>query len=1066
MFDLVLALSTALISSVVKIATEQGVPLAKPLQEQLADADEKPHRQAFEQAYQEAVQSIGELSEPQQRFFQHRPFVDAIVVGLLDPSAGLDLRAAGELPAAEAVFKKFFRMLNHALTQDPYWDGLMTSYQTLRNEPAMDGKVDEPGLLNGLNLTVSGDGAAALDGSTALGARAVLVRDGDGSIIHTGNGDVRVINTASGAYVQGDVKIDGGDFVNGNKIVLVQAEARVESGETELKVYFKALAEECGELPLGMIDETFARKEGISLQDVYIDLDVLGVRLERDKELHLLRRELEHPEEEDQDQRVALIKLIARDGTGRMVVLGAAGSGKTTFTNYLTYRLAKAYADGSPAKDLPKGLQGLLPVRLVLRKAAAHLAPDATCGQAAMLWGALLDDLKARLGEGAELAWDLLKKKLRRGECLVLLDGLDEVPEAGRLRACLLEALQGPEGFLKGLPKTQRVVLTARPYAYASPEWQLQGCKVFNLAPLNSDQIGRFVKQWYLSVRGSVSLDRGEAAARAEQLAAAIGERAYLADLATRPLLLTQMAMVHSTRKELPEDRADLYEKTVDLLLVRWQKSGVGDRLRVGGQWVSVDAAPIRAALAVLAYQTHQRQRGAQVTDGPGDIPFGDLLACFVRKWPEVSLPDLTAYLKDRTGLVVEREPETYCFAHRSFQEYLAAGHLLDASVDLSAELRKLVDEDAAWWREVILLALGKTRQGSLNAALDLLRNTLLPDEIEQCPTPSTGDWRAATLGGLALMELRVRERQPALAELPRNLPRARKWLVALLKCDTLPARERVEAGDVLARLGDERFDADACYLSKDKLLGFVCVAGGTFRMGSDPERDSDAYDDEQPQHSVKVSEFYIQRYPVTVAQFGAFVKQSRYSPQDPNCLEGIANHPVVNVTWDDAVAYCQWLEGRLYEKRPEGLRKQLDSGGRIRLPTEAEWEKAARGTDGRIYPWGDAFDAERANTSESEIGGTSPVGCFAGGASSYGVLDMSGNVWEWCADWWDKRAYAKRVNNLVCDPRGPEKGETRICRGGSWGDYVRYARCARRLRLAPSYFYVNIGFRLVLSLF
>jgi formylglycine-generating enzyme required for sulfatase activity len=1060
MFDLLLALSTALVFTVIKIAAEQGLALARVLQDHLTQADEPQQREAFEKAYQAALGSLGALNERQLALFNHRPFVDAVVVGLLDTSSGLDLGAAAwELPLEEKALKKFFGSLKSTLTRDLYWGELLVRYQELKDDPALEGKLDELAILGGFRVEVSGDGAAALNGGTALGARAVYVRDGNGNIIHTGQGDIRQINTAGGAYVQGDVHVAGGDFVGGDKIVHIHAEASVERGVTELKAYFKALAAECGDLPLGMIDEAFARKEGISLKDVYIDLDVLGVRLDREKELHLLRRELEHPEEKDEEQRVALIKVIARKGAGRMVVLGAAGSGKTTFTNHLTYRLAKAYVDGAAAKDLPKRLQGLLPVRLVLRKAAAHLPLEAACGQGAMLWNALQDDLKVRLGEGAGLAWRLLKEKLLGGECLVLLDGLDEVPEAGRRRACLLEALQGPEGFLKGLPKTQRVVLTARPYAYANPDWQLQGCKVFNLAPLSPQQIGCFVKQWYLSVRGSVNLDLSEAGARAEQLAAVIAERSYLADLATRPLLLTQMAMVHSTRKELPEDRADLYEKTVDLLLVRWQKSGVGDKLRVGGQSVSVDAAPIRSVLAALAYQTHRRQHGAQGAEGPGDIPFGELLACFIKKWPEVSLPDLTAYLENRTGLLVEREPETYCFAHRSFQEYLAACHLLDTSLELSADLRRLVDEDAAWWREVILLAIGKVRQGSLVSALDLLRNTLLPDELEQCPNPSADDWRAAALGGLGLAELRVRERQPDLAELKRNLPRARKWLVGVLEKSTLPVRERVEAGNSLAALGDPRFDMQCCYLPKDEMLGFVRVPGGAFWMGSDPERDPEAkeWKNEQPPHEVDVPEFYIQRYPVTVAQFSTFVEQSRYVPKNMRYLKGVVNHPVVQVTWDDAMAYCAWLENWLREKGPEGLHWRLEQGWRVSLPSEAEWEKATRGADGRIYPWGDESDADKANL-EKVIGTTSPVGSFPGGSSPHGILDMSGNVWEWTRSL--HRAY------LYISQDGRENLQSRssrVLRGGAFVNNRGYARCAFRNYLSPAVSDYGVGFRVAL---
>jgi formylglycine-generating enzyme required for sulfatase activity len=1041
------------IGAVMKIAADLGV--VDPVRELRAQLkkSEKQHTLAFEKAYEGAVKALGDdLTEAQQALFKHRPFLDAVLAGLLDPAAGLDLNAAardwsGALPAANEVLRRFFRNLKNTLTQDPYWGELLVRYQTLREQPELDGQVDDLKILREVK-----------------------------------------INTQGGAYIGGNVDTQGGDFnardqykqTGDHATMIIHQETPVVAGRVELRTYFRALAKECGDLPLGIFDEKFTSRDAILLKDVYIDLDVLGVRLDGKKELHLLRRELERPQEGEKQERIALITAIggekvqrmarrkvampkvgARDSlkvlahkTRRMVLLGAAGSGKTTFTNYLTHQLARDYTEGRVSWGLPKTLRGLLPVRLLLRKVAAHIPLDAGCGQAEMLWNALEEDLKNRLGSGYGPAWEWLRQEMGAGRSLVLLDGLDEVPEAGQRRACLLQAV---EAFLSGLPQTQRVVLTARPYAYANPAWQLKGCYVFNLAPLNSEQVGRFVEQWYLSVRGSVNLDEDEATQRARQLAAVIEARSYLGDLASRPLLLTLMAALHSTGDDLPEDRADLYEKTIHLLLARWQQKK---------EAVQIDLMFVRQALSELAYQTHKRQRGERETEGPGDIPFGDLLACFYVRQPQISLKDLTAYLEDRTGLLVEREPKLYCFAHRSFQEYLAACYLLDTSPDFSEDVHRLVEEDPAWWREVILLAMGKARQGGEVRALDLLRSALLPMELggKECPRPSVSDWRAAALGAQALLELRILERQPKQAEAPKNVPRARDWLVGLMEKSNLPARERVEAGNALAALGDQRFDAERWYLPKDEMVGFVRIPGGVFRMGSDPERDPQSADREQPQHSVEVSEFYIQRYPVTVAQFGMFVGQSGYSPRDPDCLKGAANHPVVNVDWKDAVAYCAWLDGKLRENGPQDLRRRLEQGWQVRLPSEAEWEKAARGTDGRIYPWGDEFDPDKANL-ESVIGGTSPVGSFPGDLSPYGVLDMAGNVWEWCSDWYDEKAYAGRAGKLVRDPRGPEKGESRTLRGGSWGSLTWDARCASRYGGAPDLFDGRIGFRLVLSL-
>ncbi len=163
-----------------------------------------------------------------------------------------------------------------------------------------------------------------------------------------------------------------------------------------------------------------------------------------------------------------------------------------------------------------------------------------------------------------------------------------------------------------------------------------------------------------------------------------------------------------------------------------------------------------------------------------------------------------------------------------------------------------------------------------------------------------------------------------------------------------------------------------------------VCeVPAGPFLMGSDREQDSDAHDDELPQHTMTLDTYHIAIYPVTVAEYACFVQTTnRATPRDWSSQQHCLDHPVVHVTWKDVLAYAQWLT-------------QV-TGASWRLPTEAEWEKAARGTDGRIYPWGNQWDSTRANTAVGGPRKTTPVGSYPGGASPYGAQDMAGNVFEW----------------------------------------------------------------------
>ncbi len=233
-----------------------------------------------------------------------------------------------------------------------------------------------------------------------------------------------------------------------------------------------------------------------------------------------------------------------------------------------------------------------------------------------------------------------------------------------------------------------------------------------------------------------------------------------------------------------------------------------------------------------------------------------------------------------------------------------------------------------------------------------------------------------------------------------------------------------------------------------------VRIPAGPFLMGSTDEQikqaiasglDKDWAARERPQHTVELSEYFIGKYPVTNTEYQAFVREAGYkSPQGwdgDKYPEGKSDHPVVNVSWDDAVAYCKWLSEK--------------TGKTYRLPTEAEWEKAARSTDGRIYPWGNEWDPKKLNSKEGGPGDTTPVGQYSpAGDSPYGAADMSGNVWEWTNSKREKYPYDAN------DGREDGKGDVFVLRGGAWDLSVSYARAACRSgihRVLPWY---NLGFR------
>ncbi|KFB68793.1 MAG: Serine/threonine-protein kinase pkn1 [Candidatus Accumulibacter vicinus] len=264
-------------------------------------------------------------------------------------------------------------------------------------------------------------------------------------------------------------------------------------------------------------------------------------------------------------------------------------------------------------------------------------------------------------------------------------------------------------------------------------------------------------------------------------------------------------------------------------------------------------------------------------------------------------------------------------------------------------------------------------------------------------------------------------------------------------------------------------------------MLGFVRIAADPgFMIGtrrSDRERVSRIAgyrvpDDEINDALTPTPEFYIARHPVTVAQFRAFVEATGYAIGDRRALRDPDSRPVRWVRWHEALAWCDWLNEVLatsdvFAGHPI-VKLVRENGWRIALPSELEWEKAARGgLSTAVFPWGDDANPNRANYSDSRIGDTSVVGCFA--ANDFGLFDMVGNVWEWTRSLWgddvEKPAfdYPYDANDPRREALDAADGILRVVRGGSW-DFPRdYARCACRGGLHPGTRDDGCGFRVVL---
>ncbi|MCP4110443.1 MAG: SUMF1/EgtB/PvdO family nonheme iron enzyme, partial [Desulfobacteraceae bacterium] len=844
------------------------------------------------------------------------------------------------------------------------------------------------------------------------------------------------------ARVEGGIAIQHGDSIDadtGRDAFIAKDNANIfytqnisnlsekdrDNPEAMRKAYLHRLLCDAGVLALEGIDPVCDRDSQLSLWAVYTALlthstegheRMAGIGMERET------------------RRISALEVA--DRYQHVVLLGDPGSGKTTFVNFIALCLAgeslehpeanlerltdpvpkdeeKTENDGEEKEERQPWSHGtLVPVRVILRDFAASSLPESRT--ASDLWNFIENELKkAELADYAPH----LKKELQEKGGLLMLDGLDEVPEADSRRVQIKAVV---EDFIATFHRC-RVIVTSRTYAYQKQEWRIPGLHEAVLASFTPGQIRRFIDGWYAHFAELKRVNPEDAQGKAEILKRAVFSSDRLRELAERPLLLTLTASLHSWRGgSLPEKREELYAATVDLLLDWWERpktvrDSEGQICVIQPsltEWLKTDRDQMRRMLNELAYNAHAKQ--AELT-GTADIDEADLVHGLwqLSTNPDANLTQLLKYLSNRAGLILPRGVKIYSFPHRTFQEYLAACHLTDTDYpDLVAELAR---KEPGKWREVALLAGAKASRGS-SGSIWSLAEALCYNEPEG--KAETEDIWGALLAGQALAETAVMDKVS-----PRNKPkleRIRRWLLRIIEENLMPATERVTAGNSLSVIGDTRFNPEMFFLPYDDDLGFVMIPAGKFMMGTNEEDGKtlikmDSFNEywiprEKPQHKVMLSEYAIAKYPVTVTQFRAFVQDTGYEA-DRRWRDYPDNHPVVYVSWNDAVEYCKWLTEKLKEK---------GCNWKIQLPTEAQWEKAARGEDGRFYPWGNNPDPDRANYVDTGIGFTSTVGCFHKGASPYGILDMSGNVWEWCSDWFDMNYYA---DSPLTDPAGPQKG-------------------------------------------
>jgi formylglycine-generating enzyme required for sulfatase activity len=523
--------------------------------------------------------------------------------------------------------------------------------------------------------------------------------------------------------------------------------------------------------------------------------------------------------------------------------------------------------------------------------------------------------------------------------------------------------------------------------------------------------------------------------------------------MAGRPLLLTLIASLHLGSGALPHNRGNLYEDALKLLLQRWHMQLIKQKIPMDPavkEVLSQDAGILEAALAELAYRTHERQAGEQAEGKePADITDVEAAGTFSHHLREDR--ELLDFLDTHSGILVGDGAGLFRFAHRSFQEYLAAVYLSGLE-DGDSRLLQRVAAQPDWWREVLLMYV--SHQSRAKSAVKGFLTELLPGDWESRPANARNEY-APLLVGLALTDLRLPEQLAQWHLLTDLLDHTRTSLVSLVARQALPPAERLELGDLLSTLGDPR--AGTVQLDEQGRPAIcwqkIPVPDGSYRIGSD-EADEEASEFEKPPIEVPLNDFQIGRFPVTNAQFKRFIDDGGY--RDPRWWPGAAgdwwrvekpdaprywghrrlsrpNRPVVGVSWYEARAFCLWLGERLEQ--------------RIELPTEAQWERAARGPDRLNWPWDNEWRDDRCNSAEAGVGEPCAVGLFPDGAGVEGVMDMAGNVWEWTLSRWCDDYNV--VSNDWNDPTGTVR---RVLRGGAFSLNRQGVRAAYRYGSAPTF--------------
>jgi formylglycine-generating enzyme required for sulfatase activity len=804
----------------------------------------------------------------------------------------------------------------------------------------------------------------------------------------------------------------------------------------------------------------YAEDLGFDRRSFEILIGEIDAEIAAYREAHPEYEEDDLPWKDDWNDQIKenLVAFHTRDlvaASSRLVVLGLPGSGKSTFVKYLALCLAGEQIDGwereTSLSHLPYWPHGALtPIYVELRRfvASKHFPHIDTQPSSENFWSYIEHEIL-----GTELINFLpeLKADVENGRAIIILDGLDEVPyPEGKLKARQKQLVSLAEVLNGTRFAASRVVVTTRPYAYenwALPQFQTIRITAFN----NKHQLDLAKKLFKAS--GMTEISASEKAEALQQQLRKIDPQ-----LKDRPLFLTLMATLYLNGAEdgIPTKPGTLYHQSVMLLLDRWTQSKVDapSLLEILGD-MSVDKLYER--LAELAYEVHSQSGEQQGTDKIEE----SLLYKHLKPLGRRAAVGLIPYLSENAGVLIspgqDTEKDVFHFAHRTFQEYLAAVHI--CKICLEADnyklLNQLITSKPQLWRLPISLVgdiLSHTRQKS---KLWALLGDLLEDEAPQ--ERYSMSWWLAWFGAQIVEEqelylekgLNRRTEQPVHDALV-------QWLRRLIEQEALEPIERASCGNVLGLLGDFEEGVGLRHDGLPDIKWGKEIKAASYTIGM-KETDFSYLDFQE----ITLKHGYrLAKYPVTVIQFQAFVDATDgmrsgewwnelETQNEPDDLDfKYSNHPCINVSWYQAVAFCRWLTKKY---RDAGL---LEAGLEIRLPTEQEWEIAARYPDGRFWPYGNEEDLSKMNAHETGIYWTTAVGSFPSGRNEVlDLWDLVGNVWEWCLTKYEDGS------NLI-----DTSGDIRVIRGGSVTSDSMFASAVARYYDYPTDPKYMAGFRLCVS--